>query len=92
MACARGGTTGEFTVAVTQYVCCGESRVDRRWEEVHSLEQLEQSGRNPAALPTLGPGQASLIDHSTLLTALDTDPGAGHYQLSSCALDEANRG
>lgn len=59
---------------------------------MHSLEQLEQGGRNPAVLPTLGPWQASLIDHSTLLTALNTDPGAGHYQLSSCALDEATRG
>ena len=64
MACARVGTSGEFTVAITQYTCCGESRVDCRWEKVHSLEQLEQGGRNPAALPTLGPWQPSLIDHS----------------------------
>lgn len=68
----------------------GEARVDSRWEKVDSLVQLEQGGRNLAALPPLGPWQASLIDHSTVLPtdSPSTRCWGPHYQLSHYRLNE----
>lgn len=68
----RHGKSGnEFMVAIAWYLgqgegMEGEARVDSRWEKVDSLVQLEQGGRNLAALPPVGSWQASLIDHCTV--------------------------
>lgn len=68
--CGKSGD--ELKVAITWNVGRGEgkegeARVDSRWEEVDSVVQLEQGGKNLAALPPLCPWQASLVDHRTLL-------------------------
>lgn len=72
MACEKTGKSGdEFMVAIAWCLgqgegMEGEARVDSRWEKVDSLVHLEQGGRNLAALPPMGPWQASLIDHCTV--------------------------
>lgn len=67
----------KFMVEITRYMgraegVEGESRVDSSWEKMDSLVQLEQDGKNIAALPLLGPWQASLVDSSTLLPSDST--------------------